>query len=467
VAATAIYDRYADRLHDFCWSLLRDADRAAEATERAFITAFEQLEQVRDMEPLLLWLYRVAHRQVLESARGKGNDEGVEADAVDPFAVDEESNGAADRDVEREVVWRAAAGLSGRDQALLTLHLRHRLEEAELGEALGVDADQARALVSRLSDQVGHSLGAVLVGLRGRRDCAELAKLLAESETRFAMVRQCVTRHVGRCQTCAKHLGSVDPLALLAEVPLLPAPPELRERVLGRIATTGPSASAPTTSAPAGSTTAATTSVPTSTTVAPAARLALSPEVVDLGARARTATFTVRNAGASAIRWRASRSAGWLTAAPAGGGLAPGASVQVTLTADRTGLPEGQLHATALVDVGATRRRVAVQAVVERAPSIHVTVSPTRIRTLSLCGDTMARVTAAISDESTLGGVVLEWGDPVIRMAMSHLDGTWQADIGPVDRAQTLRWRVVATDARGNTGETAGTVQVDACLVVG
>jgi hypothetical protein len=34
-AFAAIYDRYADRLHDFCWSLLRDRDEAADATERS------------------------------------------------------------------------------------------------------------------------------------------------------------------------------------------------------------------------------------------------------------------------------------------------------------------------------------------------------------------------------------------------------------------------------------------------
>jgi hypothetical protein len=167
----------------------------------------------------------------------------------------------------------------------------------------------------------------------------------------------------------------------------------------------------------------------------------------------RGPTLTVHNAGATALRWQASSSAGWLAVARRGGSLAPGASAQVMLTANRTGGPEGQLRATAVVDAGGVQRQVAVQAGVERDPSVSASVAPTGIRTLSLCGATTARITDTISDESALGSVVLEWGDPVTRTAMSHQGGTWQADVGRVNRAQTLSWRVVATDARGNTGD--------------
>jgi hypothetical protein len=233
----------------------------------------------------------------------------------------------------------------------------------------------------------------------------------------------------------------------------------------------GSPASAPTTSQPAVSTTTSntrSTSEPASTATAAApVGLMVSPAVVDLGARDQSATLTIHNAGAAAWRWRASSSAGWLAVAPRGGSLAAGASAQVTLTANRTGVPEGDLRATAVVDAGGVRRQVAVQAGVERDPSVSASVEPTRILTRSLCGPTTARVSATISDESALRSVVLEWGDPATRKAMSHQGGSWQADVGPVKAAQTLSWRVVATDARGNTGETTGTLRVDACLFIG
>jgi hypothetical protein len=231
----------------------------------------------------------------------------------------------------------------------------------------------------------------------------------------------------------------------------------------------GPSASALTTSQPGASTTTrTTTSAPTSTaTAAVPVQLTVSPEVVDLGTRGQSATLTIHNAGETAQRWQAFSSAGWLTLTPHGGSLAPGASAQVTLTPNRTGVPEGDLRATAVVDAGGVRRQVAVQAGVEQDPIVRASVAPTRILTRSLCGPTTARLTATISDESPLRGVVLQWGEPVSRTAMSHHGGTWQANVGPVKNAQTLSWRVVATDAHGNTGVATGTLRVDACLPFG
>src|SRR6266545_606312 len=70
-AFAAIYDRYADRLHDFCWSLLRDRDEAADATQDAFLVAAERLGQLRDPERLRPWLYAVARSQALRRARAR------------------------------------------------------------------------------------------------------------------------------------------------------------------------------------------------------------------------------------------------------------------------------------------------------------------------------------------------------------------------------------------------------------
>jgi hypothetical protein len=50
---------------------------------------------------------------------------------------------------------------------------------------------------------------------------------------------------------------------------------------------------------------------------------------------------------------------------------------------------------------------------------------------------------------------------------MSPRGNSWQARVGPANRAQTLAWRVVATDGRGNTGTASGTVRVDSCPLLG
>ena len=232
-AFAAIYDRYADRLHDFCWSVLRDRDEAADATQDAFLVAAERLGQLRDPERLRPWLYAVARSQALRRARARSRlaPEEDMTDLPDPATGPEQAAQRADL---RELVWNAAAGLSERDRALLDLHLRHGLEGADLGEAIGVEPAHAYVLLTRLRDQVERSLGALLVARRGRADCPDLSRLLTDWDGRFSpLVRKRVARHVDNCETCgAARRKLASPLALLAAVPPMPAPADLRGRVL-------------------------------------------------------------------------------------------------------------------------------------------------------------------------------------------------------------------------------------------
>ena len=232
-AFAAVYGRYADRLHDFCWSLLRDRDEAADATLDAFLVAAERLGQLRDPERLRPWLYAVARSQALRRVRARQRV-APEEDMIDrPDGADGPELAAEQADL-RELVWNAAAGLSVRDRAVLDLHLRHGLEGAELGEAMGVPASHAYVLLSRLRDQVERSLGALLVARLGRRDCPELASLLAGRDGRFSpLIRKRVARHVDGCDRCGERRRALaSPLALLAAVPPLPAPAWLRGQVL-------------------------------------------------------------------------------------------------------------------------------------------------------------------------------------------------------------------------------------------
>src|SRR5215204_3222359 len=235
-AFAAISDRYADRLHDFCWSVLRDRDEAADATQDAFLVAAERLGQLRHPERLRPWLYAVARSQALRRARARSRlaPEEDMTDLPDPATGPEQAAQRADL---RELVWSAAAGLSERDRALLDLHLRHGLEGAELGEAVGVEPAHAYVLLTRLRDQVERSFGALLVARLGRADCPELSQVLTDWDGHFSpLIRKRIARHVDTCDLCGttrRKLAS--PLALLAAVPPMPAPANLRGRVLDRV----------------------------------------------------------------------------------------------------------------------------------------------------------------------------------------------------------------------------------------
>ena len=75
-AATAthgalIYDRYADRLHDHCWSILRDEHEAGDALHDAFVKAARALPQLRDPSRLRPWLYAIARNEAFRRHRAR------------------------------------------------------------------------------------------------------------------------------------------------------------------------------------------------------------------------------------------------------------------------------------------------------------------------------------------------------------------------------------------------------------
>src|SRR6478609_8209463 len=66
-AFAGIYDRYADRLFDFCVGMLRDRDDAADCVQDAFCTAASRLGQLRDADKLRPWLYAIARNEALRA----------------------------------------------------------------------------------------------------------------------------------------------------------------------------------------------------------------------------------------------------------------------------------------------------------------------------------------------------------------------------------------------------------------
>jgi RNA polymerase sigma factor (sigma-70 family) len=244
-ACASIYDRYADRIHDFCWSILRDRDAAADAMQDTFVLAARRLDHLRDPSKLRPWLFAIARYEAVRRSRGARPAAVAAAVGGDPDSAaspDDSGPEAVVSSVDaQEIVWAAVAGLSTRDQVLLDLHVRQGLDGHEFAEAVGMSPSQTYTLVNRLRDQVERSLGALLVARLGRDDCVELQRLLEPWDRRFTPAwRKRVQRHVDECDLCTERRRVLaSPLALLAAVPVIPAPHALRNVTLDRIAPAG------------------------------------------------------------------------------------------------------------------------------------------------------------------------------------------------------------------------------------
>ncbi|HVK28751.1 MAG TPA: sigma-70 family RNA polymerase sigma factor [Nocardioides sp.] len=238
-AFASVYEKYADRLHDFAFSMLRNPVEAQDCVADSFVLMAEKVGQLRDPSRLRPWLYSVVRNECLRTLRARGreahDDEWLEAMPDQGRGPEDQVADDAVQAELRELVWAAVEGLNDRDRALIDLHLRQGLEGAELAAAMDVTPANAYVMLSRARDQVERALGALLIARKGSEDCAELAGLLKDWDGTFSpLIRKRVARHIDGCEVCeTRRKLMVSPLALFAGVPAFAAPPSLRDRVLG------------------------------------------------------------------------------------------------------------------------------------------------------------------------------------------------------------------------------------------
>jgi RNA polymerase sigma factor (sigma-70 family) len=239
-AFAEIYDRYGNRLHDFCIGLVRNRDVAADCVQDVFCIAATKLSQLKNPDSLRPWLYSIAHHEALRSIHRSGRERAVEELPDEPSA-DAGPETLAARHELAELIAEAAGGLSDRDRAVLDLTYRHGLDGSELAEALGVSLESAKKLTQRLRETIERSLGALLVSrsvLAKSEGCAELRMILDGWDGRLTvLLRKRIARHVESCPVCDEERRRlVNPVALLGATPaLVPAPGWLRSRTLDRV----------------------------------------------------------------------------------------------------------------------------------------------------------------------------------------------------------------------------------------
>ncbi|HEY7054601.1 MAG TPA: sigma-70 family RNA polymerase sigma factor [Mycobacterium sp.] len=239
-AFAGIYDRYADRLHDFCIGMLRDRDAAADCVQDTFCAAATRLTQLRDADKLRPWLYAIARNECLRCIRARGRERAYD-EVPEAESGDAGPETLAARGELAELISEAAGGLSDRDRSVLELAYRHGLDGAELADALGVSTANAKKLMQRLRDTVERSLGALLVSRRVKANpdaCPELGEILSGWDGQFTvLMRKRIARHIESCPICDEERRRlVSPSALLGAVPVfIPAPEYLRGRTLDQI----------------------------------------------------------------------------------------------------------------------------------------------------------------------------------------------------------------------------------------
>lgn len=124
-----------DRLHGVAYRILRDADAADDATQRALIDAWDHLDGLRDPARFDAWTYRLvvnaAHKEIRSE---RSQHDRVRLIPVAGTAGDDPTDEVA----EREALEDAFRELSPEHRAVLVLHHYADLPLTEIADILGI-----------------------------------------------------------------------------------------------------------------------------------------------------------------------------------------------------------------------------------------------------------------------------------------------------------------------------------------
>ncbi|HEY8172855.1 MAG TPA: hypothetical protein VIH21_07190 [Dehalococcoidia bacterium] len=226
-----LYDRYFNRIYDFCWRVLRDADEAGAATRDVFQTARRQLAGAKRAPSVKSWLFGIAHEAAMSRADARPprpaaeHEEAFGAfDVPDPAQVPESV--AAGDPALPALIWEAAASLSPRDYALLDLHMRQSLEPAEIAPIAGVGRRESATLTRRMERAADEAMAGYVLARRGPT-CAGLGEVLSRHDypPYSAAVRDAVAAHIRECDACRDARAAlVPPLEVFAAFAPVQAP---------------------------------------------------------------------------------------------------------------------------------------------------------------------------------------------------------------------------------------------------
>ena len=270
---------------------------------------------------------------------------------------------------------------------------------------------------------------------------------------------------IGGGAIVAANVGDSDPFSsrvtIVGSISISP------ESTVDTTAASSPSSSSSstssTTSTPPTTTTPAT--VPATTPPAPGA-LSLSLDTLNLGALSTSGSFTVTNSGGMPIEWSTNGSTFPFTVINSSGTLQPGASQLVTVTLNRSLLPEGGIQAAALMagPDGAVKK-VTLRASTERPPELTLKNGPSG--ELLTCQWSRPNIYVEYVDESAvINPASVEWTG-AMSGASDLADRAGIAVYGemgiPSPAPGAYSYEVHVSDIRGNVGTVQGFFTVRSC----
>ena len=134
-AFTALVDLDGDRCYAIAYRIMRDAERAQDVVQQAFLMVWRDLPRLRDTSRYEVWLYRLITNACFVELRRNRRWSGHVRALTDDVPTGDDQMVTVD---ERDALERAFRTLTPEHRAVVVLHHHAGLPLASIAEAVGV-----------------------------------------------------------------------------------------------------------------------------------------------------------------------------------------------------------------------------------------------------------------------------------------------------------------------------------------
>lgn len=160
-AVRAVYARYGRAVYTVAFSILRDADRAADAAQATFVNAWRAASRFDPSQDLAPWLYTIARRTAIDAYRRERRVESTDPGALEGVAAPEPGTGGLVSTWESWQVRLAVDALPPDEQEVVRLSWFNGLTHPEIAERLGVPAGTVKSRSHRAHRRLASALAHV------------------------------------------------------------------------------------------------------------------------------------------------------------------------------------------------------------------------------------------------------------------------------------------------------------------
>lgn len=131
------YHRFGPAIYRRCLKLLRDPDRALDATQDVFLKLTRQMDRLEEIDSALPWIYRTATHHCLNVIRDTTRRARQDAEGLAWNVASPENH---DQLVARRLVARVLSRFDSRTQAIAVGVLVDGMQQDEVAALLGISA---------------------------------------------------------------------------------------------------------------------------------------------------------------------------------------------------------------------------------------------------------------------------------------------------------------------------------------